>query len=67
MGLLAAKVVYIFGAEVGFGHPVEEPFKPGGDAVARLVGAIVGVAAEEVVELDLAVVQAVAKVDLRHS
>jgi len=47
-------------------HPIQQPFQPGVDAIARLVRAVIGVTAEEMVELGHFLVQAHAKIQLRH-
>jgi len=63
---LAAQVVDVIDREVRLAHPVEQPLQPGADAVAGFVRAIVRVAAEEMVKLDMLLMQPVAIVKLRH-
>ena len=48
-------------------HPIQQPLQPGVDAIAGLMGAIVGVMAEKVVELRQLLMQAHAVVKLSHS
>src|SRR6266496_1200208 len=47
-------------------HPVEQPFKPGVDAIARLVRAVIRVAPEVVIELHIPLMQPGVKIDLSH-
>ena len=63
---LAAQIVEVLGAEAHVLHPVHQPLQAGVDAVAGLVAAIVGIAPEEVVELDNRFVQTHAVVELGH-
>ena len=48
-------------------HPVEEPLQTGTDAVASCMQPIVGVAPEEVIELDQMLMETLAKVELGHA
>ena len=63
---LAAQIGDIFFSEMRFLHPVTQPFQPGVNAVAGLVTTVVGITAEEVIELGTHLVQAGAKVNLCH-
>ena len=55
---LPAQVLGILATEARSPHPVQEPLHSRVDAVSRLVGTVIGVAAEEVIELHLLLVQA---------
>ena len=63
---MAAQGVDVDGSGVDGGRPRGERPEAGGDAVAGLVVAVVRVGAEEVLEPDRALVQAVAEVQLGH-
>ena len=63
---LRAQVLDVAVLEAGAAHPVEDPFQPGVDAVTRLMRAVIGIAAEEVIELDLFFVQAHTVIHLGH-
>ena len=63
---LAAQILDVFVAEARGLHPLQQRFEPGVDAVPGLVRAVIGIAAEEVLELHDGFVQALAEVQLRH-
>ncbi len=63
---LPPQIVDVLVTEVRLAHPVEQPFQTRVHAVARLVPSVVGVAAEEVVELHRDLVEALAEVELGH-
>ena len=52
--------------ESGRGQPVEKRPHPGRDGIAGLMAAVVGIAAEEVLESGSMLVKALAEVDLAH-
>jgi hypothetical protein len=63
---LAAQKGDVRVGRVGLLHPVDQPLQARVDAIAGLVRAIVGVAAEEVLELRRSLVQPQAKIELGH-
>ena len=63
---LAAQILDVFIATARGLHPLQERFESGVDAVPGLVRAVIGIAAEEVLELHDGFVQALAEVQLRH-
>ena len=63
---LAAQILDILVADSGLLHPGQEGLQAGVDAIAGLVAAVVGIAAEEVVKLDIHLVQAGPEIELGH-